>query len=84
MITSSDWCFSVLGSAAGMWLGIRTVKMQLDSKISTRNSRRRFQARLANAAAADPVWNTEYLLNGVRNVFLAYQRDWSNLNIARH
>ena len=74
--------FSVLGSAAGMWLGIRTVKMQLDSKISTRNSRRRFQARLANAAAADPVWNTEYLLNGVRNVFLAYQRDWSNLNIA--
>lgn len=74
--------FSVLGSAAGTWLGIRTVKMQLDSKISTRNSRRRFQARLANAAAADPAWNTEYLLNGVRNVLLAYQRDWSDLDIA--
>lgn len=74
--------FTLLGSAAGTWLGIRTVKMQLDSKISTRNSRRRFQARLANAAAADPAWNTEYLLNGVRNVFLAYQRDWSNLDIA--
>lgn len=37
---------------------------------------------LAELARQDPIWNEEYMLQGVRNVFRAYQRDWSNLNIA--
>ena len=38
--------------------------------------------KLENAAKNDAAWDSNRLTDGVRNVFLAYQKDWSNLDIA--
>lgn len=35
---------------------------------------------LEKLSRSDPIWNEEYMLQGVCNVFRAYQRDWSNLD----
>ena len=74
--------FAALGSAGGVWYGMRISVSGYERKIKERDRQRRLQNKLAKAAANDAVWNPDYLRSGVQNVFLAYQRDWSNLNIA--
>jgi hypothetical protein len=38
------------------------------------------QAALQTAAQTDPIWNETFLKNGAQNIFVSFQRDWSNFN----
>ena len=44
--------------------------------------RQDFLARVQQAGAEDPVWNMDYMRQSAEQIFMAYQRDWSSLDMA--
>lgn len=73
---------SMIGNALGVMLGMLLGGSVYSDKLTERIRQRQLLGRLSKSADSDPVWDIDYLQNGAQSVFLAYQRDWSNLNIA--
>jgi len=66
--------FVGMAALAGMAGGLYNLFAKLKQSKQT-------QAELAAASANDTVWSEEKLVNHARQVFMQYQKDWSNLNI---
>ena len=73
---------SMIGNVLGVMLGMLLGGSVYSDKLTERIRHQQLLERLSKSADSDPVWDIDYLQNGVQSVFLAYQRDWSNLNIA--
>ena len=63
-----------IGALLGGYAGLRSYNAKI--------AQRQRSANLAKLAAKDSIWNEANIMRGVRNVYMAYQRDWSRLDIA--
>ena len=73
---------SCVFGAVGALLGYSSRSDPYIKAIRARDAAKRTRAQLAKAAANDAIWNDSYLQQGVQKVFMAYQKDWSNLDAA--
>ncbi len=62
---------AIVGTGAGLYNWFSLIKQSKEVK-----------AALVNASNSDSSWDEAQLTTGAENVFLAFQRDWSNNNIA--